>query len=777
MNISIITSLFNRLDLTRVYLESLERTLARWDYEVILIDDGSTDGTRQFLATLPAPRYRVVLNEAPRGFAANNNVGARMARAPLLCLLNNDTFLLPGWLDPMARLAHWDPGVGLVGNVQREPVSGLIDHFGTYFRPGSGLPIHAGKNRAAAPREPYLAWPAVTAACCVIRRALFEELGGFDEDYRNGFEDIDLCLRATARGYRHFVANRSVIYHHVSASPGRRKHEDENEARFQARWQGRVPIGMPDVVGIDDLRREGSRYLRKHLLRPWRYNYGRVSRALEQRLTPWPPDSRPPWPLRAAFGVANAVRPTAKVSSTDHETEENPFVYLLMEDTVQNPGRSGIQTVVRSLAGALGRLRAPVRIVLWDEMEAGLRLLPPDLSAGLEAEPLRDPAAPSGPLHALPGRSLPPPGAWILMPELMYRPRSTQLVDYARRHGWRLALIFHDAIPVTHPEVVPPALPALHAGYMEDFARADLILPVSEASARDWRAFVAARQSPQARVVPCLLASDVSGVPRARPEEIAALPVPGSIHPGRLLCISTLEPRKNHRALLAAYELATAARPGLRLELDLVGAPYKGAPEIAEDVRRFVDRHEDRVRWHAQVEYSLLRRLYEAADFTVYPSILEGFGLPIIESLWFGRPCVCANFGVMAENAAGGGCLPVDVRDSQALADAIISLAESPEKRHALALAATTAPAQDLGRIRNGSFAEFACLAEQCRLRGGTERCTGGGPPPACAQQRFSKGWSYSDERCCVLEHIRRGIILAIFVTAQCTGDVRAAKP
>ena len=106
-------------------------------------------------------------------------------------------------------------------------------------------------------------------------------------------------------------------------------------------------------------------------------------------------------------------------------------------------------------------------------------------------------------------------------------------------------------------------------------------------------------------------------------------------------------------------------------------------------MERFVARHPGRVTWHEQIEYSLLRRLYEEADFTVYPSVLEGFGLPIIESLWFGRPCVCANFGVMAENAAGGGCLPVNVRDPQALADAILFLAHSPGKRRELALAAT----------------------------------------------------------------------------------------
>ena len=703
MEVSIITSLFNRLDLTCAWLESLERTLAGWRYEVILIDDGSTDGTREFLATLSPERYRVVLNaESGRGFAANNNAGARLAVAPLLCLLNNDTVLLPGWLEPMVRLAQTDRRVALVGNVQREPVSGLIDHCGVYFRPGDGHPLHAGKNTATPPEEAYLCWPAVTAACCVVRRAVFEELGGFDEAFHNGFEDMDFCLRAGQRGYRHAVANRSTVYHYISASPGRRRHEDRNYQLFQERWRGRVPTTASPLATLE-LRREGRRYLRKHRFQPWRYNFGRVVRALEQRFAPWPRGSRLPWWVRHRLDTAPLpARPPAQAqpsggSPTAPVDEGAPSVFLVVDDTVQNPGRSGIQTVVRGLAAALGRRpRVPVRTVLWKRHPGELCPLPPKLSAGLAAEPLRPRGEVGVPLHGgIEGR-LPPPGAWVLMPELMYRGEAARLVDYVHLHGWRLAVVFYDAIPVTHPQYVPAALTAEHTAYMEAFARVDLLLPISEDSARAWEAHVAARGLPRPAMRTCPLAGDISGAPRVRPEEVSppattAAATASASQPStvRMLCVSTLEPRKNHHALLAAYELAAAARPGLRLELELVGAPYTGAEEIAELVGRFAVRHAGRVRWHEQLEYSLLRRLYEECDFTVYPSLLEGFGLPIIESLWFGRPCVCANFGVMAETAAGGGCLTADVRDPAALAEAILVLADSPPSRHELALAAT----------------------------------------------------------------------------------------
>ena len=525
----------------------------------------------------------------------------------------------------------------------------------------------------------------MTGACVVIRREVFLELGGFDEGFRNGFEDVDLCLRAGSLGYRHFVANRSVIYHHVSASPGRRQHESANVRRYLDRWQGRVPLGQPPIL----LHREGSRYLRKHRWRPWRYNFRRFCRALEQRLTPWSAGSRLGPATAALFKLRDLFRRQPAPAAPSASRPVAPHVFLVMDDTVKNPGRSGIQTVVRSLAAAFGKMRAPVRMVVWNSHAGKLYPLPPTFSAGLEAESLREPSAAAMPLHQQPGLPSDPSRTWVLMPELIYNEKNAaRLVDYAHRHGWRLAVIFYDAIPIKQPPFVPPALPALHRQYMTDFSRADLILPISETSAQDWRDFVTAHRLPQPAVRVCSLGSDVSSAPRVRPEEIAAPPAARSprVH---MLCISTLEPRKNHHTLLAAYELAAAARPELRLELSLVGAPYAGSEEIAREVERFVERHPDRLTWHKQIEYSFLRRLYEEADFTVYPTVLEGFGLPIIESLWFGRPCVCANFGVMAETAAGGGCLTVDVRDAQALAGAILSLADAPEKRRELALAAT----------------------------------------------------------------------------------------
>ena len=127
-------------------------------------------------------------------------------------------------------------------------------------------------------------------------------------------------------------------------------------------------------------------------------------------------------------------------------------------------------------------------------------------------------------------------------------------------------------------------------------------------------------------------------------------------------------------------------------------------------------RHPGKVTWYERVDYSTLRKLYEGCAFTVYPSVLEGFGLPILESLWFRRPCVCANIGAMEERARGGGCFATDVRDPQALADAILTLADSSEWLENLAC--------EIDRRHLPSWDEYARMVLQHLRTTGTKLST-----------------------------------------------------
>lgn len=269
--ISFLIPVHNGIDYTQACLESLQRTVDIAHHEVIIVDDRSTDGMREYLAGLPQPPFRIIRNDARRGYAANNNAAAAIATGELLCLLNNDLVLQPGWLAPMVCAFELFPNAGLVGNVQRNPRTGRYDHMGFVFD-DSGRPWHFGKHFSFRPYRGYTEWRAVTAACCLVKKSVFLDVGGFDEQYINGSEDVDLCLRLGRAGFRHYVANGSVVLHHVSSTEGRHEFNERNEQRLLARWQAEVQRSLTP----HDRRLAAANYLLRFAARPWRYNGRRL---------------------------------------------------------------------------------------------------------------------------------------------------------------------------------------------------------------------------------------------------------------------------------------------------------------------------------------------------------------------------------------------------------------------------------------------------------------------------------------------------------------------
>lgn len=271
IEVSFVTGLYNCLDYTKNFLNSLEDTVQGVTYEVILVDDGSSDGTRDFLATLSNPPYTVLLNEKNRGFAYSNNRGTSRARGTYLCLLNNDLILKPGWLPPMLRLVREESDVGAVGNIQIHPTTRLVEHAGVFFDL-KGKPSHAWRFRKKRPAGSHKDWNAATAACLLLPADLFRELAGFDEGYCNSFEDIDLCVRLRRRGYRILVSHQSVIEHYVSTSPDRQAHDHDNSQRFLNKWQA-----VTKEWGRNEWPRQ---YFHRYARQFWKMNPRRVGVAL-----------------------------------------------------------------------------------------------------------------------------------------------------------------------------------------------------------------------------------------------------------------------------------------------------------------------------------------------------------------------------------------------------------------------------------------------------------------------------------------------------------------
>lgn len=235
VNLSLIIACHDRVDLTKELLRSLVDTLPHGCAEVMIVDDGSTDGTADWLRENRQPRWKVITNEKSIGFAAANNDAAKQAVGGVLVFLNNDLVMRPGWLEPMIAALDAHPTAFAVGNVQHAVSNGSLDHAGMLFDL-NGHPVHYRPSENMLTSTDVREFPAVTFACCAVRKDRFLELSGFDESYRNGYEDVDLCLRAREKGWKCFVANMSVVDHHVSASPGRKNHEEANMRLFFERW-------------------------------------------------------------------------------------------------------------------------------------------------------------------------------------------------------------------------------------------------------------------------------------------------------------------------------------------------------------------------------------------------------------------------------------------------------------------------------------------------------------------------------------------------------------
>ena len=242
---SIVIPVFNRLDLTRQCINSLRACGEETPAEVIVVDNASTDGTARYLRSTSLP-LRWIQNTTNLSFAMACNQAARFARGEYLVLLNNDTIALPGWLDALVGVAEKHNDVAIVGSKLLFP-NGTVQHAGVITGRLFRIPFHAYYHLDG--RHPNVNHQrelrAVTGACMLIRRQVFEELGGLDESFQNGFEDVDICFKARARGYRVIYEPKSVLYHLEGQTPGRDTHQKANARRLQARW------GSPQAVDED----------------------------------------------------------------------------------------------------------------------------------------------------------------------------------------------------------------------------------------------------------------------------------------------------------------------------------------------------------------------------------------------------------------------------------------------------------------------------------------------------------------------------------------------
>ena len=226
--ISIIIPTRDRADLLDRCLESLFVISAYPNFDACVVDNGSSEqATSDVLARFAARfsgRFQVLRRDVPFNFSALINDGVAATDGDLVVFLNNDTEVIASsWLDDMAGYAQ-QREIGAVGCVLLYP-NGSVQYGGVVLgRGGVAGHAHVGEPASAPGYFGRLAaqsnCAAVTAACMMVRRDVFAEIGGFDQQLTVAFNDVDFCLKAISRGYRNVCLGQVRLVHHESASRG-----------------------------------------------------------------------------------------------------------------------------------------------------------------------------------------------------------------------------------------------------------------------------------------------------------------------------------------------------------------------------------------------------------------------------------------------------------------------------------------------------------------------------------------------------------------------------
>lgn len=357
-------------------------------------------------------------------------------------------------------------------------------------------------------------------------------------------------------------------------------------------------------------------------------------------------------------------------------------VVVDVDHTAKYDLHTGIQRVSRSLMPIWTADHAVVPAA-WTAQSGALRhLFPAELArvvewSGIAAGPEADSGRPIGDLVAT--RLLVPWRSVLVLVEVPPAAACDRLAAFGSYSGNRLVAVAHDAIPVVSADMVPTEDTSKFVRFLTAIKFSSRVAGVSASAASEIAGFAAALPTqglvgPTVIEVPLGAPDVIPGVIPAAPAGVAAEPSGGAAAP-TVLVVGSHEPRKNHLAVLHAAELLW--REGRRFELVFIGGSGWGdefprrAAELRQAGRLITVRR--------AVTDDELNAAYAAARFTVFPSLHEGFGLPVVESIAHGTPVITSDFGSTAESGAAGGTILVDPRDDDALTTAMRTLLTDDE--------------------------------------------------------------------------------------------------
>ncbi|MBT8053074.1 MAG: glycosyltransferase [Xanthomonadales bacterium] len=273
-DVSIVIPVYNKWAYTAACLRSLAETENRARFEVIVVDDQSSDETAERLDGIQG--LINLRNEHNLGFVGSSNRGAEAARGRYIVMLNNDTQVTDGWLDALVDTFERHPDTGIAGAVLVYPDGTLQEAGGIIFNDGSGWNYGKGDSQARPEYQYIREADYCSGACIMLKTALFRELGGFDSHYAPAYyEDTDLGFRVRAQGLKVRVQPAATIVHHegitsgTDLNAGTKRYQEVNREKFMQRWRQQLathPGPVNDPGNAVEIRRARDHRLSGRIL-------------------------------------------------------------------------------------------------------------------------------------------------------------------------------------------------------------------------------------------------------------------------------------------------------------------------------------------------------------------------------------------------------------------------------------------------------------------------------------------------------------------------------
>lgn len=267
---SIIIPVFNQLNYTKQCIDRI-RSNTPGPFEIIVVNNGSTDGTKEYLDSLQPGEFKIQHLNENTGFINACNQGAKLATGEFLVFLNNDTLPEDGWLEALISAMETIPNVGAVGAKLVYPDGKLQEAGSLVF--SDSTPWNFGKgDDAEKPQYNYIReTPYSSAACLLIPRKLFEQIGGFDQRYSPAYwEDVDLAFEVRKRGFKVIYQPAARIIHFegitggTNVNSGYKKYQVRNQEIFREKWAAELkhqPVFDADKLKSASIQNHNSRIL------------------------------------------------------------------------------------------------------------------------------------------------------------------------------------------------------------------------------------------------------------------------------------------------------------------------------------------------------------------------------------------------------------------------------------------------------------------------------------------------------------------------------------